>query len=84
MAHDHRRELPPVKGIWPVTTHVIKPEGYPFPGEVRAVFWNKAGELRYVVESDAAPGLMHIFSPIQLEKREAFVTFGGNHAEDRG
>lgn len=61
-------ELPPVRGVWPVGTRVFKPEGYPFPGEVRAAFTTKAGLWRYVVESDLAPGLQHIFAPDQLEK----------------
>lgn len=46
---------------------VVKPKGYPFPGEVRAAFANKAGETRYVVESELAPGMLHIFAPSQIE-----------------
>ena len=30
---------------------VQKNDGYPYPGEVRAVFATKAGKLRYVVEA---------------------------------
>lgn len=47
---------------------VRKPKGYSFPGEVRAVFTNRAGDTRYVVERDLAPGMLHIFAPSQLEK----------------
>jgi len=50
-----------------VGTKVIKPKGYPFPGEVRSVFTNKAGDVRYVVESELAPGMLHIFSGNQIE-----------------
>jgi len=49
-------------------TVVTRTVGYPFPGEVRAAFTNRAGELRYVVEDigqDYA-GMLHIFSPSQI------------------
>src|SRR5262245_5923759 len=46
---------------------VAKPSGYPFPGTVLAAFHVSSGEMRYVVESDDLPGLLHIFSPSQLE-----------------
>lgn len=49
-----------------VGTRVEKPSGYPFPGEVRVAFRNKAGDLRYVVESELAPGMLHIFAPKQI------------------
>lgn len=47
---------------------VTKKNGYPFPGEVRAVFRNKAREIRYVVEAtdQAYEGMLHIFSGDQL------------------
>lgn len=47
---------------------VIKVDGYPFPGEVRAVFVTKTGAVRYVVEATGADyaGMLHIFSPRQL------------------
>ncbi|MGN6769770.1 MAG: hypothetical protein ACTHJQ_07995 [Rhizobiaceae bacterium] len=56
---------------------VIKHTGYPFPGEVRAVFMTVAGKLRYVVEATGPDyaGMLHIFSPEQLhfaDIREAF------------
>lgn len=48
---------------------VRKPKGYPFPGEVRAVFLTKSGKLRYVVEATGEDyeGMLHIFSPEQIE-----------------
>jgi GH25 family lysozyme M1 (1,4-beta-N-acetylmuramidase) len=47
---------------------VKKITGYPYPGEVRAVFQTKAGETRYVVEATGADyaGMLHIFSGEQL------------------
>lgn len=47
---------------------VSKHSGYPFPGEVRSVFWNRAGQRRYVIEATGADyaGMLHIFSPEQL------------------
>ena len=45
---------------------VVKLRGYPFPGVVLAVFLTSAGATRVVVESDAAPGMLHIFNPEQL------------------
>lgn len=47
--------------------HVVKPRGYPFPGLVVAKFTTRAGDVRYVVESDLAPGMLHIFTASQLE-----------------
>lgn len=35
-------------------------------GEIRAVFTNKIGGTRYVMEFDAIPGMLHIFSEHQL------------------
>ncbi|MCL1799967.1 MAG: PGDYG domain-containing protein [Promicromonosporaceae bacterium] len=46
---------------------VTKPSGYPFPGTVVAAFPKLDGEWRYVVESDPAPGLLHIFAGSQLK-----------------
>lgn len=46
---------------------VVKPEGYPFPGTVVAVFQNKGGDDRYVIEHDCG-GLLHIFNETQLRK----------------
>lgn len=48
---------------------VRKAKGYRWPGEVRSVFANKAGEARVVVECTAwaVAGALHIFSPEQLE-----------------
>lgn len=48
---------------------VSKTSGYIFDGEIRAMFITTAGEIRYVVESEASPGLLHIFAPTQLKRR---------------
>lgn len=53
---------------YPVGTKVEKPRGYPFPGTVVAAFDNLAGEPRYVVESELAPGMLHIFSGKQITR----------------
>lgn len=37
---------------------------YQLPGEVRAVFYTKAGKLRYVVEHE--PGFLHIYGPANI------------------
>jgi hypothetical protein len=51
---------------------VAKPQGYPFPGEIRAVFRTKAGKWRYVVEAtgDGYAGMLHIFDGERLELSE--------------
>jgi hypothetical protein len=51
---------------------VIKPQGYRFPSTVQSVFINRAGDTRVVCESLEIPGLLHIFSPTQVEKRWPF------------
>ena len=58
---------------------VVKPRGYPFPGTVVAAFI-VAGGQRYVVESELAPGMLHIFSPSQLALA-ANQHHGGNDAD---
>ena len=50
-----------------VGDHVRKPSGYAFDGIVRSAFMVSGGD-RYVVESEAAPGLLHIFNGSQLEQ----------------
>lgn len=50
-----------------VGQHVTKPKGYPYPGWIVAIFTNRAGLERLVVESELAPGMLHIFSPSQVE-----------------
>lgn len=59
---------------WRIGQPVVKPDGYPFPGTVRAVFTNEAGALRLVVENADAPGLLHIFSPSQVRRVEGDPT----------
>lgn len=50
--------------------HVVKIAGYPFPGEIRAVFTTHAGHERFVVEmrdaDNACTGLLHIFNRDQI------------------
>ena len=48
---------------------VTKRDGYPFPGEVVAVFFNRKGDPRVVVEATGLQysGMLHIFNPSQLE-----------------
>jgi hypothetical protein len=52
---------------------VRKTRGYPFPGEVRSVFYTKAGLVRYVVEATGADyaGMLHIFDASQLAAQKA-------------
>lgn len=47
-----------------VGDQVEKQRGYRWPGEVRAVLTNRAGELRYVVECTVpeVAGALHIYS----------------------
>jgi hypothetical protein len=45
---------------------VRKITGYPFNSTVVAVFNKLDGSQRVVCESDAIPGLLHIFAPRQL------------------
>jgi hypothetical protein len=49
-----------------------KLKGYTFNGEVRSVFKNKAGEVRLVceLEGENGGGMLHIFSPSQVEARQ--------------
>ena len=49
-----------------VGTKVTKPYGYPYPGTVVAAFQTLSGCPRYVVESERAPGMLHIFAGEQL------------------
>ncbi len=45
---------------------VVKPKGYKFDSVIVAVFTNLSGETRIVAENKE--GILHIFSPNQLEK----------------
>ena len=51
-----------------VGDQVEKCIGYKWPGEVRSVFTNRAGEVRFVVEctAEAVNGALHIFNGSQL------------------
>ncbi len=42
-------------------------DGYPFDSTVVAIFLKLDGQTRMVCESDLIPGLLHIFSPSQME-----------------
>ena len=55
-----------------VGDYVMKPKGYSFDGQVRAVFSTTSGEIRVVAELDAGNGggMLHIFIESQLEKRQ--------------
>lgn len=55
-----------------VGDNVRKVRGYKWPGEVRAVFKNKQGEERFVVECTVPEiaGALHIFNRMQLAKIE--------------
>lgn len=61
-----------IKATPNVGDSVVKTSGYPFPGECRAVFTNRAGEIRYVIEAtgDDYAGMLHIFSPSQIAIKE--------------
>ena len=71
-----------------VGTKVTKPSGYPYPGTVVAAFQTLSGCPRYVVESERAPGMLHIFSGavsythLDVYKRqvEALAQTGGHDA----
>jgi hypothetical protein len=47
---------------------VIKINGYKWPGEIRAIFTNRKGETRCVVECTVpgVEGALHIYDPDQL------------------
>lgn len=62
-----------------VGRRVQKTKGYPFPGEIRSVFTNRNGDIRFVVEATHPEysGMLHIFSPEQLDvaNRSLYPTF---------
>lgn len=64
---------------------VEKIRGYRWPGEVRAVFTNKAGETRVVVECTVpeVAGALHIYSPDQLAPMRARPTVNTPLRESR-
>ena len=49
----------------------VKVKGYPFPGEIRSVYFTRNGNIRVVVECTVpeVAGCQHIFSPMQLRLR---------------
>jgi len=47
---------------------VVKTRGYAFDSTVVAVFENLAGDTRLVCESTLIPGMLHIYSPSQMER----------------
>jgi hypothetical protein len=48
---------------------VRKPKGYAFDGIIVSIFENTSGEIRIVAELEGN-GMLHIFSPSQLELRQ--------------
>lgn len=58
-----------------VGDQVEKCLGYKWPGEVRSVFTNRAGEVRFVVEctAEAVNGALHIFNGSQLRRANAAI-----------
>jgi hypothetical protein len=71
-----------IDGALLVGTDVVKLRGYGFPGEVRAAFTNRAGELRYVVEAvgHGYAGMLHIFAPDQVQQAPTCPFCGKPHA----
>lgn len=66
-------EYPPVEiPLFELGDRVEKRRGYRYPGVVVARFRSLDGCPRYVVEADHEDfrGMLHIFSPEQLVKRE--------------
>lgn len=53
---------------YPVGTPVRKLKGYAYPGEVRAAFYTRAGELRYAVEAIHWDfrGMLRVFTPEEI------------------
>lgn len=51
-----------------VGRQVRKIKGYPFPGEIRSIYFTRKGNIRVVVECTVpeVDGCQHIFSPMQL------------------
>jgi hypothetical protein len=51
---------------------VEKHSGYKYPGEIRAIFTNRAGKVRYVVEAlhEDFEGMLHIFNGDQLNIKD--------------
>lgn len=66
------RPISPSFAMFRVGDLVSKPKGYSFDGNVRSVFQTLAGEVRIVAELTTSNGLgmLHIFSPSQLEPRK--------------
>lgn len=60
-----------VLGAWRNGTKMRKPNGYSFDGVVVASFHTTSGALRYVceLEGENGGGMLHIFSPSQIEPR---------------
>lgn len=53
---------------WSLGDHVKKREGVKFNGYIVAIFENRKGEPRLVIESDTIEGLLHIYPPHMFEK----------------
>lgn len=66
-----------------VGMRVHKLSGYPFPGTVVSVFKTLAGATRLVVESEVAPGMLHIFNETQLRFDSGELACTCGHARRR-
>lgn len=53
--------------VYEVGDVVTKIMGYDFVGTVQAVFYCRDMKLHYVIENNMIKGLLHIFTPKQLE-----------------
>jgi hypothetical protein len=56
------------KTMFKIGDKIKKPKGYSFDGIVVGIIYNTKGELRIVAELENN-GMLHIFSPAQLELR---------------
>lgn len=55
-------------GLLPVGTYVRKKRGYMYEGVIVSSFLTLERQRRYVVEHSVSIGMLHIFSPDQLER----------------
>lgn len=57
-------------GDFAIGNRVRKKRGYEFDSIVVSVFYTTASQVRLVCESTLIPGMLHIFSPEQMELME--------------
>lgn len=76
--------------LFPVGTRVRKVRGYPWDGTVQAVFTNRMGQTRIVVELERGidGDALHIFSPQDIRRRPvkpcSYVGFHEPHGDCPG